>query len=136
MREGGDGVARRRTAWQERFPDEVTCVRCLRVRPLEEVDRLLWCEECREAARDRARRWGWGAGAVVALLLALWIWLWVRPSDLVIGGWVATVVAALWGGARVAREVFFGAMRFTNRPAAEASPPKLPPRAPDDDRRA
>lgn len=113
--------------WRKRFPDEVTCVRCLEVRPLDELDRLLWCEACRERARERARAWGWVAGLVVAAGLAAWIWVAIRPSDLIIGGWIATVMAAFWLGARVAREVFFGVMRFRNRRAAEAVPPDGPP---------
>lgn len=87
------------------------------------MDRLLWCEECREAARLRSGIWGWSSGVVLAALLAAWIWLVIKPSDLVIGGWIATVVAALWVGARVGREVAYGVMRFNNRKAAEAVPP-------------
>jgi hypothetical protein len=87
------------------------------------MDRLLWCESCREAARRQAGVWGWGGGFLLAVGLALWIWLYIQPSDLVIGGWIATVVAALWIGSRVAREVAYGVLRFTNRKAAEAVPP-------------
>jgi hypothetical protein len=61
---------------------------------------------------------------VLAAILALWIWLVVQPSDLVIGGWIATVVAALWIGARVGREVVYGVLRFKNRKAVEAVPPR------------
>lgn len=121
--------------WEERYPDSVTCVRCLLVKEKRELDRMLWCESCRAAARRRADRWGWTIGAVAAALLALWIWLYIRPSDLVIGGWVGTVVAALWLGARVAREIVYGAMRFQNRRAAEARPPERPPEPPSDEPR-
>jgi hypothetical protein len=62
-------------------------------------------------------------GFLLAVLLALWIWLYIQPSDLVIGGWIATIVAAFWIGARVAREIAYGVMRFTNQKAAEAVPP-------------
>jgi hypothetical protein len=111
------------SAWRSRFPDQATCVRCLQEKDLEGMDRLLWCEECREAARQRSALWGWGAGLVLAAILALWIWLVVQPSDLVMGGWIATVVAALWIGARVGREVVYGVLRFKNRKAVEAVPP-------------
>ena len=87
------------------------------------MDRLLWCESCRESARRRSVNWGWGIGSVLAVGLALWIWLYIQPSSLVIGGWIATVVAALWVGARVGREVAYGVIRFTNRKAVEAVPP-------------
>ena len=111
------------SAWRSRFPDRATCVRCLLEKDLEGMDRLLWCEECRVSARQRAGVWGWAIGFVLAVCLALWIWLFVQPSNLVIGGWIATVVAALWVGARVAREIAFGVIRFTNRKAVEAMPP-------------
>lgn len=108
---------------RERIERPVTCVRCLEVRDYSDVDRLMWCETCREAAKRRAGHWGWGAGAVLGAALALWIWTVIQPSDLVIGGWVATVVAALWIGGKVAREIAYGVMRFTNRRAVEAVPP-------------
>ena len=111
------------SAWRSRFPDRATCVRCLQEKDLDGMDRLLWCEECRDAARQRAGIWGWGIGAVVAVILALWIWLFIKPSDLVLGGWIATVVAGLWVGARVSKEIAFGVIRFTNRKAVEAVPP-------------
>ena len=42
----------------------------------------------------------------------------------IIGGWIATVVAALWIGSRVGKEIAYGVLRFTNRKAVEAVPPK------------
>jgi hypothetical protein len=120
---GAEDVSDRRVSWRDRFGDEVTCVRCLEVRDTVEVDRLLWCERCRTRARARAARRGWLVGVTGALLLALWIWLVVRPSNLVPGGWLATIVAAAWIGAKVAREVLYGLERFRNRRAAEAVPP-------------
>lgn len=87
------------------------------------MDRLLWCEECQAAARRRSGRWGWGVGVIMAVVLAVWIWLYIQPSDLVIGGWIGTVVAALWIGSRVGREIAYGVMRFNNRKAVEAVPP-------------
>jgi len=111
------------SAWRSRFPDQTTCVRCLQEKDLEGMDRLLWCEECRVSALQRSAVWGWGIGFLLAVCLALWIWLYIQPSDLVMGGWIATVVAALWVGARVAREIAYGVMRFTNRKAVDAVPP-------------
>jgi hypothetical protein len=83
----------------------------------------MWCEPCREAAKRRAGLWGWGAGTMLGAALALWIWTVIQPSDLVIGGWIATVVAAFWIGGKVAREIAYGVIRFTNRRAVEAVPP-------------
>lgn len=117
----------RRVSWRDRFGEEVTCVRCLEVRDTVEVDRLLWCERCREIARGRAKWIGWMVGIAGALLLALWIWLVVEPTDLVLGGWIATVVAMAWIGSKVACEVVYGVERFRNRRAAEESLPDAEP---------
>lgn len=114
---------RRPFTWRDRFGDEITCVRCLEVKDSVEMDRLLWCKECRLAARGRATRRGWIVGIAGALALGAWIQLVIQPSDLVVGGWLATVVAAAWILARVAREMFFGFERFQNRRALEAVPP-------------
>ena len=119
-------------SWRDRFPDEITCVRCLRTRDSTDLDRLFWCRECRESARKRASLWGWVVGGVSAALLALYIWLVIRPSTLIIGGWVATVGACLWLMSRIGREVVFGVMRFRNRRAVEARPPTERPDAADD----
>ncbi|MFO8174643.1 MAG: hypothetical protein R6T96_10205 [Longimicrobiales bacterium] len=113
------------SAWKSRFPELATCVRCLEQKDVEEMDRLLWCQDCRESARQRAAVWGWGFGTLLAALLAIWIWVVIQPSDLIIPGWIATVVAALWISSRVAREVAYGVYRFSNRKAAEAVPPRI-----------
>lgn len=114
------------TQIRDRIHHPVTCVRCLKVLDYSDVDRLMWCNDCREAAKRRASRLGWGFGALLGGALALWIWLVVQPSDLVIGGWIATVVAAAWIGSKVGREIAYGVMRFRNRRAAEAVPPGEP----------
>lgn len=95
---------------------DLYCVRCGEGRSAPELDRHLWCEFCVSEAQRQAKRIGWTVGAVLGLGLAAWIWLVQRPSDLVIGGWIATVVAAVYLGARVGREVAFGALRFKYRP--------------------
>ncbi len=113
-------------------PDETVCVRCLEKNERPDLDRLLWCEGCRAGARVRAGQWGWVAGMVLALLLSAWIWLVVQPN-LLIGAWVGTVAASLWVGAKVAREVIYGAMRLQNAPAVEVVPASERP--PEEERR-
>jgi len=109
--------------WRDRFPDEITCIRCLEKKDATDLDRLFWCRACKDRARARAARWGWIVGAVAALLLTIYIWLVIRPSTLIIGGWVATVGACLWLTSRIGRETAYGVMRFRNRRAVEARPP-------------
>ncbi len=77
---------------------------------------MLWCEPCVEAAQRRAALSGWVLGGVLAVILALWIWLVAKPSDLILGGWITAVLAAFYLGARVARTLTFGILRFRNRP--------------------
>jgi len=97
-------------------------VRCLAVYDQMLLDRLLWCDRCRSRARDRASWWGWVGGVGFGAAVAVYIWGVIRPSDLVLGGWVATVVAAVWIGAKVAREVIYGVMRTRNVSGVEVAP--------------
>jgi hypothetical protein len=112
-----------RASWRDRYPDEVTCVRCLEVHDQMLLDRLLWCDDCRARARNRAGLWGWLGGLLFGAGVAGYVWIVVRPSNLVIGGWAGTVFAAIWVGSRVGREIAYGAMRFRNARAVEAVPP-------------
>lgn len=114
-----------RDLWRDRYPEEVTCIRCLEVRDQLDVDRLLWCQECRQKARHRAKRWGWASGLLAATALAFWILIEVEPTRL-IGGWIATVVASFWLGSRIGTEVAYGIDRYQNRRAVEAHPPNEP----------
>lgn len=84
---------------------------CGEARDSTEVDRMLWCESCRDLARARAARIGWAVGALAAAALAIWIAVAVRPSRMISGAWIATVVAAGWLGSRMGREVAYGLFR-------------------------
>ena len=116
-------MRRERSTWRDRYPDEVTCVRCLDVYDQMYLDRLLWCDRCRARARNKAAWWGWAGGSAFGAGVALYVWTVIRPTDLVIGGWFGTVAAAIWIGSKVAREFVYGGMRFRNARAVEAVPP-------------
>jgi hypothetical protein len=121
-------MKRRETDWSHRLPEEVVCVRCLRPTPAADLDRLLWCPECVEAARSRATRIGWISGAALAVLLAFYIWFGIQPDlSLIPTGWALTLVVAFYLGGRIARELSFGMMRLQNRQAVEATPPRVSP---------
>jgi hypothetical protein len=113
----------RKPTWRDRYPDEVTCVRCLEEYDSADLDRMLWCVRCRARARNRAAWLGWIGGMIFGGGVAVYIWTTIRPSDLVMGGWIATLVAAVWIGSKIARELVYGFMRFRNAHAVEASPP-------------
>lgn len=121
---GGDRTTmpRERPTPHDRITDEVACVRCLEVKELEDLDRLLWCDRCRRIARQRASRWGWLIGLAVAACVALYIWLVIHGSRALIGGWAAAAIAAAWLAAKVGRELVYGVMRYRNTPALEAPP--------------
>ncbi len=110
--------------WRDRYPDEITCVRCLEVHDQMYLDRLLWCDRCRSLARNRAGWWGWVGGWIFGVGLAAYIWVFIRPSSLVIGGWFGTVAMGIWLGAKACRELAYGVIRFMNVRAVEARPPK------------
>lgn len=119
-------MTKERVSWRDVYPDEVTCVRCLEVKDLGHLDRMLWCDECRFTARERAAWWGWLLGLIFALGCALYVWIVIRPTDLIVGAWAATFAAAVWIGSKVGRELAYGVMRFQNSRAVEAVPPVLP----------
>lgn len=114
-----------RPTWRDRYPDEVTCVRCLDVRDQMYLDRLLWCDRCKARARNRAGWWGWAGGFAFGAIVALYVWIVIQPTDLVVGGWAGTLVAAIWIGSKVSREIVYGGMRLRNTRAVEARPPSL-----------
>ena len=112
-----------RPTWRDRYPDEVTCVRCLEVHDQMYLDRLLWCDGCRRRARNRAAWWGWLGGLGFGAAVGMYVWFVIQPTDLVIGGWLGTGVAAIWIGQKIAREMVYGAMRLKNAAAVDAVPP-------------
>ena len=98
-------------------------MRCLQVHDQMYLDRLLWCDRCRARARNRASWYGWLGGLFFGAWVAAYVWLAIRPTDLVIGGWIGTVAAAVWIGSKICRELVYGIMRFRNARAVDAIPP-------------
>jgi hypothetical protein len=109
--------------------DQVPCARCHELKDIMDLDRLLWCDRCRRLARNRARWWGWLIGLLFAAGIAAYIWLGIHGSRALIGGWIATVVAALWLGSKVGREIAYGAIRYRNTKGVETLPPSPKPGA-------
>lgn len=101
--------------------DQMACVHCGEMHDAVEMDRLLWCERCRRVERNRAGWWGWVIGLTFAACVGAYVWFVVHPTDVVIGGWVGTVVAAAWIGSKVGREMVFGILR-ARAPGAAGAP--------------
>ena len=118
---------RPKVSWRDRYPEEVTCVRCLEVYDQAKLDRMLWCEGCRFRARERAALYGWLGGLAFGAGCAVYVWVAIRPTDLIVSAWTATLVTAVWIGQKVAREFIYGAMRWKNARAVEAVPPAPDP---------
>jgi hypothetical protein len=116
-------MPRDRVTWEDRFPEEVTCVRCLVVTERALLDRLLWCEECRALARARAMDIGWWVGGAVAAGLVAYIWFVIGPSRTLMGAWVGLTLAAFYMASRISRDLLYGFERLRNSRAAEAVPP-------------
>ena len=104
--------------------DSTACARCLEIKSRSDLDRMLWCEGCCESARSRSSSQSRIIGFIVAVILSVWIYLYIQPSDLVIGGWIGTVLAAFYVSARVAREVLYAVKRINNRAMDQAVPPR------------
>lgn len=100
--------------------DPPRCHRCRREASAEELDRILWCEDCVGAERKRAAWWGSGLAVIAVALLALWIALRVRPGPDFRFLWALVLIVAYVLGARLAHELVYGIVRIRNRPAARA----------------
>ena len=100
---------------RDSIADEIQCSRCGELRDRGDVDRLLWCVACRSRARLIAARKARIAATVLAAIVAGYIWGIIRPTDVVIGGWIATVIAAYWIGGKLAREIFYGIERSNRK---------------------
>tara|TARA_B100000953_G_scaffold138285_1_gene114541 strand:+ start:115 stop:456 length:342 start_codon:yes stop_codon:yes gene_type:complete len=99
--------------------DEAPCSRCGYVTDRSDLDRMLWCRECIDTGRSWAKARSWLVGVCIGLVLALWIWIVVEPSSMLIGGWVGTVLAAIYVSARVTREILYGAIRMKTSPESQ-----------------
>lgn len=104
----------------ERPEEALYCRRCEREAGPDELDRLLWCEDCVAAERGRTAWWGRGIALLTAGLLALWIALEIRPGDRFLLLWALVLVVAYGLIARLAHELVYGIMRVRNRPGARA----------------
>ncbi len=111
---------------RDRLPEDLTCVRCLEIKPTTELDRLLWCEGCLASARRRASAKGWIAGGALLGVLALYVFVWIQPDlSLIPTAWIMMLLVAFYLGSRVAREFAFAWDRMRNRRAVEAAPPTV-----------
>ncbi len=112
--------------WMDLDSLEERCLLCRETKLRQDLDRLLWCDACIADAKARALSRSWYVGLAVAVVLALWIWLYIQPSDLVIGGWIGTVVGAYFVSARVVREVLYAVARMRGEAADLEATPKEP----------
>jgi hypothetical protein len=101
--------------------DILRCRRCRQEVTAEELDRILWCEECVAAERRRAAWWGRGLAVGAVGVLALWIALVIRPAQEFRILWALVLIVAYALGARLANELVFGTARVRNRAGARGA---------------
>lgn len=100
--------------------DTLRCHRCRRVRTADELDRMIWCEECQLAERRRAGWLGRALGFAAAVALSFWIAIRIQPSQEFLILWALVVVVALYLLSRLGQELVFGIIRVRNVPGARA----------------
>ncbi len=100
--------------------DTLRCRRCGRVRTSDELDRMLWCDECRQAERRRAAWLGRALAFAAAVALSFWIAIVVGPSDQFLVLWALVVIVAFYLLSRLGQEMVYGIIRVQNKPGARA----------------
>lgn len=107
--------------------DALRCHRCREARPTEELDRMIWCEECLRVERRRAAWWGRAMAFLAAVALSFWIAIDVQPSDQFLLLWALVVIVAFYLGSRLGAELVFGVARVRNVPGARCDGASAPP---------
>lgn len=102
--------------------DILRCRRCGREATTDELDRLLWCEECVAAERRRAAWRGRALALLAAGVLALWIAIAIRPGPDFRILWALVLIVAYALFARLAHELMYGIVRVRNRPGGGKPP--------------
>jgi hypothetical protein len=113
----------------EDHDDALRCHRCRQARPTEELDRMIWCEECLRAERRRAAWWGRAMAFLAAVALSFWIAIHVQPSEQFLLLWALVVIVAFYLGSRLGTELVFGVVRVRNVPDARKDEASASPRA-------
>jgi hypothetical protein len=107
--------------------DTLRCRRCHRIRTADELDRMMWCEDCRLADR---RRGAW-VGRIIAfcagIALSFWIAIRVEPSRDFLVIWALVVIAVFYLLSRLGQELVYGVARVRNVPGARAGDPSEDP---------
>jgi hypothetical protein len=104
----------------DRDDDTLRCRRCSQVRTVDELDRVLWCDDCRLAERRRAGWWGRAAAFAAAVALSFWIAIAIQPSDQFLLLWALVVIVAFYLLSRLGQELVYGVFRVRNAPGARA----------------
>ncbi len=98
--------------------DLARCRRCRRPTDPDDLDRILWCEDCIRAERKRAVRWGRGLAFAGATLLGVWIALTIRPQEQFRYLYALALAVAFVLGVRLGTELVYGIARVRNVPGA------------------
>lgn len=97
------------------------CRNCERLYPANELDRLRWCQSCRQIVIRRANLWARGAGLLAALATAIWVLAGTGPSPtfpFVL--WLVLIAAVFYFVMKIVRRIAFEVIRNRGVPPAEA----------------
>jgi hypothetical protein len=100
--------------------DTLRCNRCHGVRTADELDRMIWCEDCQLAERRRAGWLGRAPAFLAAVALSVWIAIRVQPSQDFLVIWALVVIVAFYLLSRLGQELVYGIARVRNVPGARA----------------
>ncbi len=99
---------------------ETNCRSCQEIYPANDLDRYLWCPQCRTAVRRRGARWGRLVGSVVALSVAAYLWLNLTLESRFMAFYAVMLVMTYMLTSRIALAVVHGYYRA--RGGADESP--------------
>ncbi|MEX2569989.1 MAG: hypothetical protein WD737_01720 [Gemmatimonadota bacterium] len=97
------------------------CANCGREFPTTDLDRRLWCPDCRKAVIRRATWAGQAVGLVTALALSIWIYTLVGPAPRFLIVYVIMIVAAYFFLYKLTQRVAFEIIRSRGVPPPEGS---------------
>jgi hypothetical protein len=102
--------------------DALRCRRCDQERTTDQLDRMLWCDDCLRAERRRAGWWGRALGFAAAIALSFWIAIAIQPSPQFRILWALVVIVLFYLMSRLGQELMFGIFRVRNTSLVRADP--------------
>ena len=95
-----------------RFGATVTaCRSCEQLYPASDLDRYLWCPQCRKAVRKRGAMWGVVVGSLASLGVGIYVWLSLTLQSRFLAFYVLMLALTYLLTSRIAHAVVLGYYR-------------------------